>query len=64
MYERLSQSQKDIVNTILSQNNLTIDEVKIGLGTKNGFVLPYVFIIPKNNNLSMISTGILVEDVK
>ena len=51
MYERLSQSQKDIVNTILSQNNLVLDEVKIGLGTKNGFALPYVFIIPKNNNL-------------
>ena len=64
MYERLSQSKKDIVNTILSQNNLVLDEVKIGLGTKNGFALPYVFIIPKNNNLSMISTGILVEDVK
>lgn len=69
MYNRLNESQRELIDNMLSQFKLKLEDVKIGpdpLLDKGVCCPPYLFIIPNKecqNNIP-INTGILLEDIE
>lgn len=65
MYNKLNEEQKEIVDSLLKEYNLTKDEVTIGEHpTSMPIGLPYLFIIPNDKEKRIINTSINLEDIK